>query len=294
MRIVTHDGPFHCDDVFSAVILRQVCGKNIRRTRAQHQIQNADIVFDVGGVYNPEQYKFDHHFKARPKRLTGESYSSFGLIWKQFGCEYVAKITKMDEEIHRDKIELIWVEIDDSIVKSIDMYDNAEGPTPNNFTLAESIESINPAWDDEESQNAKFWVAVNIAEIILNEKILTHNAILRAKTVIENSSIIEDEILCLDTSCPWQRWVNTMETMKNIKFVIFPHSQNGYRIQTVPITLNSKAPKQPFPQEWGGLSGNALEELSGISGLTFCHRHLYIAGADNKDAAVNAAKAALA
>ena len=55
LKAVTHNGIFHADDIFSAAILLKVFPDiSIYRTRDQDQIDKADIVFDVGHVYDPE------------------------------------------------------------------------------------------------------------------------------------------------------------------------------------------------------------------------------------------------
>ncbi|MCP5078559.1 MAG: MYG1 family protein, partial [Psychromonas sp.] len=53
--IVTHDGNFHADDVFSIAALKCVFPSfNLIRTRDAEIIKQGDIVLDVGGEYDPE------------------------------------------------------------------------------------------------------------------------------------------------------------------------------------------------------------------------------------------------
>jgi hypothetical protein len=54
MRAVTHDGPFHADDVFADAVLR-AARDDVRLTRSRDPavIADADLVFDVGGSYDP-------------------------------------------------------------------------------------------------------------------------------------------------------------------------------------------------------------------------------------------------
>ena len=50
MKVVTHSGTFHADDVFAFAILREALGAfDFVRTRDMAEIEAADLVFDVGG-----------------------------------------------------------------------------------------------------------------------------------------------------------------------------------------------------------------------------------------------------
>lgn len=303
MLIVTHDGPFHSDDVLSTVILREILEGTINRTRKNELIEAADIIYDVGGIYDRNIGRFDHHFRSRPKRPSGESYSTLGLIWKEFGRQYIAKLTGLDINNESEDIDLIWSQIDENFIKSIDMYDNGEGQIPNHFTLAYALENFNPNWDDNDTHNKKFWMAVNTASHIFKQIVLTHKSIIHAKKVIESSTVIDDQILYLNELCPWQKWIFDLG-MTEIKFVIYQHrdkvnpetgeTEQQFRVQAVPTAPRGKVPRRSFPEEWGGLSGDALEQLSGINGITFCHKYLYLAGCNSKEAAIETAKILIA
>ena len=55
MKIGTHDGRFHCDEVLACVMLRNYTEKfknaTIIRTRDPSLLENCDIIVDVGGKY---------------------------------------------------------------------------------------------------------------------------------------------------------------------------------------------------------------------------------------------------
>ena len=53
IRIVTHDGPFHSDEVLSVAILTKIFKNHqVIRTRDTTLIDLSDIAVDVGSVYN--------------------------------------------------------------------------------------------------------------------------------------------------------------------------------------------------------------------------------------------------
>ena len=58
---VTHDGLFHADDVFAAVVVRRMFPRvRIMRTRHPDHLAAADLRFDVGGKSDGAT-DFDHH-----------------------------------------------------------------------------------------------------------------------------------------------------------------------------------------------------------------------------------------
>lgn len=93
LKLVTHDGSFHSDDIFAAATLQIYLEKKgeafeIIRTRDEEIIKNGDFVFDVGGIYDEKNNRFDHHqVGGAGKRENNIPYSSFGLVWQKFGIE---------------------------------------------------------------------------------------------------------------------------------------------------------------------------------------------------------------
>ncbi|WP_334169494.1 MYG1 family protein, partial [Timonella senegalensis] len=62
MIIATHNGKFHADDVFGVALLKQLYpDAQVVRSRDPKVLDQADIVLDVGGVYDVEARRFDHH-----------------------------------------------------------------------------------------------------------------------------------------------------------------------------------------------------------------------------------------
>ncbi len=109
--LVTHSGGFHADELLSSVILTRLFPQaRIVRSRASEWITpGADrIIYDVGGAYDAEAGIFDHHQRGAPLREDGQPYSSFGLIWKHYGHDYLAAAGLPEEHIeavHAPSIE---------------------------------------------------------------------------------------------------------------------------------------------------------------------------------------------
>lgn len=47
------------------------------------------VIYDVGRDHDPKRLIFDHHQKNPPLGEDGQPYSSFGLIWRHFGKDYL-------------------------------------------------------------------------------------------------------------------------------------------------------------------------------------------------------------
>lgn len=82
-KIGTHDGTFHCDEILGCFMLKQLPDfKNaeIVRSRKDEDLEKCDVVIDVGGVYDPEKNRFDHH-----QQTFKETFSS---LRPEFGSEF--------------------------------------------------------------------------------------------------------------------------------------------------------------------------------------------------------------
>ena len=55
--------------------------------------------------YSPEDHRYDHHQPDRPQRPDGLAYSSFGLVWRHFGLDYVAGTLSPGETASPETLE---------------------------------------------------------------------------------------------------------------------------------------------------------------------------------------------
>ncbi|MGH0180566.1 UNVERIFIED_CONTAM: hypothetical protein FKN15_004571 [Acipenser sinensis] len=64
LRIGTHNGTFHCDEVLACFLLKQLPeykDAEIVRTRDPALLSECDVVVDVGGEFDPKRHRYDHH-----------------------------------------------------------------------------------------------------------------------------------------------------------------------------------------------------------------------------------------
>uniref|UniRef100_A0A452U0B5 Uncharacterized protein n=1 Tax=Ursus maritimus TaxID=29073 RepID=A0A452U0B5_URSMA len=108
-RIGTHSGTFHCDEALACALLRllpEYRDAEIVRTRDPEKLASCDIVVDVGGEYDPQRHRYDHHQRSFTETMSSLSpgkpwrtkLSSAGLIYLHFGHKLLAQFLGTSEE----------------------------------------------------------------------------------------------------------------------------------------------------------------------------------------------------
>ncbi len=268
--IVTHNGSFHADDVFSVAALKTIFPSfKLIRTRDLELIHKADIVIDVGGEYDADAGRFDHHQRGGAgERENGIPYSSFGLIWQKYGVA----ICQDDQDVANL--------VDTELVSKIDALDcgYVEG-VHNGISLSQTIGMFNPTWQENSDFDRCFDEAVDFAIRILSRFIASAKSDINAQETVakavENSA--DPRVIVLEKYTPWKEVVHTLS--KQALFVIYPSESGKWIIHTVPAKLGSFEDRKPLPKEWAGLSDQALQDVTGVEDAMFCHNNLFIAGA---------------
>jgi uncharacterized UPF0160 family protein len=282
--IVTHNGNFHADDVFSVAALKSIFSSfTLIRTRDLDIIAKADIVIDVGGEYDPENGRFDHHQRGGAgKRENGIPYSSLGLIWQKYGLE----ICNGNQDVANA--------LDAGLVSTIDAIDcgHVKG-VPEGVSLSQTISMFNPTWQEDSHFDTCFDEAVDFASRVLTRFIAAANGGISAKTIvataIENAQ--DPRVIVLEKYTPWKRTVHALSD--KALYIIYPSQTGQWRIQTVPVEPGSFEDRRALPKEWAGLSDKALQDVTGIDDAMFCHNGLFIAGAESFESTIKMAAMAL-
>tara|TARA_R110002167_G_scaffold38459_4_gene119781 strand:- start:21 stop:887 length:867 start_codon:yes stop_codon:yes gene_type:complete len=282
--IVTHNGNFHADDVFSIAALKTIFPSfTLIRTRDLKVIAKADIVIDVGGEYDPEAGRFDHHQRGGAgARQNGIPYSSFGLIWQKYGLD----ICEGNQDVANA--------VDAGLVSTIDAIDcgHVEG-IYDGISLSQTISMFNPTWQEDSHFDSCFDEAVDFALRVLTRFIAAANGGISAKSIvakaIENAQ--DPRVIVLEKYIPWKRTVHALSD--KALYMIYPSQTGQWRIQTVPVEPGSFEDRKPLPKEWAGLSDKDLQEVTGIDDAMFCHNGLFIAGAESFESTMKMAAIAL-
>lgn len=188
--LVTHSGGFHADELLSSVILTRLFPQaRIVRSRAPEWITPGKdrIIYDVGGAYDPAAGIFDHHQRGAPLRDDGQPYSSFGLIWKHYGRDYLAA-----SGLPEAHVETLHGSFDASFVLPVDLTDNGalspSGPLAG-LTLPALLETLKPVFDDADpaADDRAFHAALAIARSFVEARIAQSAAKLRAEAVVHQA-----------------------------------------------------------------------------------------------------------
>ena len=286
-KAVTHSGNLHADDVFASAVLRVVYPDiEITRSRDVGVIESADIVFDVGGVYDASTKRFDHHQSGGAgSRENGVPYAAFGLVWKEYGERICGSAEAADI-------------IDHKLVMPIDAIDNGvDICNPNElhvmpYSIQQVFSSFMPDWSQEGDYDEIFKEMSGLALTILKNEIAHSISFVEAqqkmKEIYENAE--NKRLLVCDAQYP----PALLKDYDDVVYVMYPGSAStDWRVKGVRINADSFDLKKPLPEEWAGKSGEELQKITGVESATFAHQKRFLVGASTKEGALELAKIAL-
>lgn len=292
MIVATHNGVFHADDVFAvAAILIVTPDATIVRTRDPKVLETADIVIDVGGVWDQSRNRFDHHQKGGPgSRANLVPFASFGLVWAHTGWTWDLLGAILGGG--QGGWQAVAEKVDASLVQPIDAADNGYTEvgdvrhTPS-YGVSNVISAMNPTWQETTSFDEAFMAAVEVAKGIIIRAVKSAAAEVAAEAVVA-AALRDDEsrhctgVLVLEKFVPWTDALLRLDTGRS-KFVVFPAETGDWRIQAVPDGPGSFGMRKPLPESWAGLRGTELAEKTGVPDAVFCHNGRFIAGAQTRE-----------
>lgn len=289
-RAATHPGGFHADDVFALAVLRLVHPDlEIVRSRDAEVLAAADFRVDVGGRDAAASGDFDHHQRGGAgERANGIRYAAFGLVWRHFGPALTGSQEIADA-------------IDERIVAGVDANDTGQEIIKTlhgdvrPMAVSGVVAGFNPSWDEsltDDERDARFEEAVAFAQGILERELRGAAAWQRARSIVlEAIERAEDpRIVELPHNMPWREPLVT--TAPEAQFVVYPKT-DGWALHAVPEKLASFDNRLDLPEAWGGLSGDALVEATGVAGATFAHPARFYAATASREAAYALARLAL-
>lgn len=281
-RIITHSEEFHTDDVFAtALLLALFPNAEVVRSRDEAILASGDIVYDVGKVYDPARGRYDHHQAQAGKRPNGITYSSFGLLWKEYGVQYCGG----DAEVA--------AAIDKKLVTPIDAVDNGQavaapvfdGIRP--FTIDDIIKMLNPLrWTKpDETHDTQFKHAVALAGDLLA----------RLRASVADSLASQKALLAAYAAAPDKRIVvmdapasagDVLTQCPELLYLISPRPEGSWGVLAVPTEPGSFMPRRPFPDKWRALPAAELAEAAAVADAIFCHATGFYAAARSREGAL--------
>lgn len=292
---VTHNGAFHTDDLFATATLSILNNGNIKiiRTRDPEIMKSADYLYDVGGIYNPIENKFDHHQRGGAGvRENGIPYSSFGLIWKTYGEKICGSLD-------------VAMEIDKKIAQPIDAIDNGIDVTKSiyegveSYTINNTTKAFYPTWDENVNNvNKIFEQEVKKIIPLLKREIQVAQSNVKGKKIIMNdyNNSVDKRIVVL--SQPFHRFLvrDVLPKLPEPIYYVCPsgHSEE-WKVETVGVTSDTMESRKLFPEAWRGLTNGdiKLKEVTGVDDIIFCHQSGYLLHVKSKESAIKLAEKAL-
>ncbi|MCT8162025.1 MYG1 family protein [Pseudoruegeria sp. SHC-113] len=299
-HLVTHSGGFHADELLSSVVLTRLFPQAaLVRSREEAWTVPAEgrIIYDVGRAYNPELRIFDHHQRPNPLRADGQPYSSFGLIWAQYGTGYLRALSVPESDV-----ATVHEAMDKGFVLPIDLVDNgALEPSSAGMlaglTLPSLLETLKPPFDAREAgaDDAAFHAALTVARAFVEAAVVQRAAKCRAEALVTAAihAAGEARVLELPMGMPFRAAVEAAGA-DHLLFVVHPRDGGDWALTTIRKGGNTFENRAELPEAWAGLNGAELEAATDVAGAVFCHNARFIAVARSRAAILEMAAQAVA
>ncbi len=284
MRIGTHSGGFHCDDVFAVGALKLLYpDAEVVRSRDPDVWKTCDFLVDVGGLYSADSGRYDHHFRNGPAYSDGLLMSSFGLVWKHHGKDLCGGDEQAAERVC------------EQLVRPIDAHDNGislslpnpAAPSVRELNVSVLVAVMNPidaAEADTVFLEQANWASGVIRRFSTSACRYVSDAWSTAEAV-RQSSLLQRPWIEVPESVRWQESIHGCADSGRLLYVLFPKGGNWY-VQAVTQTNGGFRSRKPLPSTWAGLEGAKLSEACGVPDAIFCHHSAFTCSAKSRDGAL--------
>ena len=315
-KIGTHSGSFHCDEALGCALLQlhpEWKGSTIVRSRDPAELDQCDIVIDVGAVYDHDARRYDHHqrsFDGVLGRGFNTKLSACGLVFKHYGQEVIAALCPDNLK----QVDLFYDKLYKGFIEHIDAIDNGVAVSDGELkysvstTLSSRVATLNPAWNkpsSAENSNDRFRFAVLTTgrEFLAKLESISSSwwparAIVAQGVASRKDVHPSGKVVLLDHYCPWGGHIHEIEqevgVEEPIEYVLFQDSAGSWRIQCVPVEPGSFKSRNPLPEPWRGIRNEALSELTAVPKCIFVHAGGFIGGTETREGVLELARKALA
>ena len=314
--IVTHESTFHADDSLACFFLlhtEEFKGSNIIRTRDPELISKADVVVDVGQIYDHEKRRYDHHQSSFTEKFPGCDipFAACGIVYFHFGKEVITNLLKENNRDAGEYLDYLYEYMYKHFVKEVDANDNGVDQFPSdvktlytiNTNISARIARMNPNWRETDADIfQRFLQAIDLigkefTDILLYTFDNQIPAINIVKKAYANRYDVDEsgQILILDEPCPYSGHLDRLENENKDKpqvlYVISKRDDGSYNIKALGTGKGFEL-RKPLP--FAGLRDDELSEKSGIPGGVFVHKTGFIGAFKEKEQAIQFAKLALA
>lgn len=286
----------------------------IVRTRDLALLDTCTLVVDVGGVFDKDRHRYDHHQKTfshsmnslDTKKKWVTKLSSAGLVYCYFGKEIIAHLlgAKTEDRL----VEKVFDKVYENFVEEIDAIDNGisthdgEGRYGISTNLSSRVSHLGPNWNDANQDfDVGFYKAMDLTRIEFMDRVNYYGKVWWAARDIVNNSIQDrfkvhksGKVLEFEQGgVPWKEHLfelekeNDLSGSGHILYVIYKDQNAMWRIQCVPLRPKSSENRLSLPEAWRGIRDQELEKVSGIEGATFLHSVGFIGGSKTRDGVIS-------
>lgn len=275
MLLGTHSGPFHADDVLAAALIRTFLDADARvvRSRDPEVLATADIVFDVGHVFDPKTRRFDHH-----QREYEGNRSSAGMV-----LDFLQNEGHVEAAL-ADHLRRVLVDYVDAV--DVGARQPEDGVPCFSMLIGVLNESANEDFDRLYERGVV--MAMDLVGGLRDGLARASAAKEEVQQAMEAAAEAGCRTIRLDRYMKWKpAYFENDGANHSTQYVLFP-GKGDWRVVTIPVAEGSREDKRKLPEEWGGLEGEELQKATGTEGARFCHKNRFIAGFASESSALEA------
>lgn len=261
----THNGSFHADEVTACALLLlfdRIDADKIFRTRDAEKLSTCEYVCDVGGIYSPEEKRFDHHQIDYKGDL-----SSAGMI-----LLYLKVTGAIDESLYNF--------FNYSLIIGVDAHDNGRVThIPGHCSFSSVISNFVPVPHDceEGAMDKSFHDALQFTFGHLKRLQERYEYTQSCRKDVIQAMSQQTPYLFFTRSMPWMDIFFDLGGEKHpAQFVIMPAGEHWKLRGIPPNSQDRMRVRHPLPEEWAGLLEEDLQKTCGIPGAIFCHKGRFI------------------
>ncbi len=277
-----HDAVFHADEVTAAallIIFDLVDRDKIVRTRDELLLAECEYVCDVGGVYDPDLKRFDHHQVSYRGKM-----SSAGMV-----LLYLKEERIISSSIYRF--------LDRALVSEIDAHDNGMVKLVAGYsTFSQVVGNFVPSHfhSSEEAMERGFFQALDFTKGHIDRLLEKHRYNLLCRGLIAEAMKERGDALLFSSAIPWSDGFFDLGGESHpALFVVMP-SGSYWKLRAIPPNGRDRmAMRLPLPKSWAGLSAEDLQKETQIRGAIFCHKKRFISIWETREDAISALRLAL-
>jgi uncharacterized UPF0160 family protein len=324
--IGTHSGTFQADEAMGCWMLRQLPDyyqSTIIRSRDMSVLEPLDIVIDVGGVYDHNLRRYDHHQRDYDEKFDNNrctKLSASGLVYRHYGKDV---IQQHYPNLTPTYLTIAYHKLYDSLLEALDAIDTGVEMAPPGVSLlyrdstglSSRVSRLNPRWNEEADDeppnpDERFVQAMELCGIdFMSSMINIVESYLPARAYVEQAlqqrfeTCSTGQILRLPAGgLPWQSHLYHLEKEYNltdpteqlIKFVLYTDQGGMWRVQAVTEENAKFTNRISLPEPWRGVRDDELTSVTQIEGSRFCHAAGFIGGNDTFEGALKMAQVAIA